>query len=83
MSNHKDTTTQPRGSKRKKPSRVGFTDRYVDIPALMERWGCSYDFVWSRLRRGEIEGMKLGRDWRISPESVARAEAAMASKSAA
>lgn len=68
---------------RKKPSRPAASTRHLDIPALMERWGCSYDYVWQRLRRGEIEGMRLGRGWRISPESVERAEAKMAAKPAA
>lgn len=61
----------------KTKSRAKAAPVFIDIPALATRWGCCYDYVWSRLRRGEIEGVRLGRSWRISLDSVARAEAAM------
>lgn len=59
------------------------TAQYLDIPAVMVRWGCSYDYVWQRLRRGEIEGMRLGRSWRIALAEIERAEVAMRTAPAA
>ena len=40
-------------------------DEYYTPKTLAARWRCSVDIVYDLLRRGELSGFKLGKDWRI------------------
>ncbi len=41
---------------------------------LAERWSCSKDIVYDLIRRGEIKPFRLGREYRVRAEEVARFE---------
>lgn len=43
---------------------------------VAERWNCSAAHVRRLCRRGELQAMRLGSDWRISAEAVEAYEAA-------
>lgn len=43
------------------------TQETYTVPELAELWHCSIDIVYDLLRRGELQGFRLGgRSWRIS-----------------
>lgn len=42
----------------------------LSIPETAQRLRASEQVVRRALRRGELEGFKIGRAWRITPESV-------------
>lgn len=42
---------------------------YYTVPELAARWRCSSDVVYDLLRRGKLQGFKLGSSWRITDEA--------------
>ena len=42
---------------------------YYTVPELAARWRCSADVVYDLLRRGKLQGFKLGSSWRITDEA--------------
>lgn len=44
---------------------------YLDVTDTADRLGCSPQWVCALLRRGELDGCKVGRSWAVSPSSVA------------
>lgn len=45
------------------------TQEYFTVPELAARWRCSADVVYDLLRRGKLQGFKLGSSWRITDEA--------------
>lgn len=45
------------------------TQEYYTVPELAARWRCSADVVYDLLRRGKLQGFKLGSSWRITDEA--------------
>jgi excisionase family DNA binding protein len=49
---------------------------YLTPRQLATQWQCSASHVRRLCRRGELQAMRLGSDWRISAEAAAAYEAA-------
>ena len=49
--------------------------RPYSIASLAERWTCSSELVRKMIVRGELEGIRYGKLWRIPAAAVARFEA--------
>lgn len=47
--------------------------KHVPASEIASRYGVSDETVRRMLRRGELPGVKFGRDWRCDPEAVQRA----------
>lgn len=60
------TPANPQDSRRR-PAQAA----HLTIREAQAELGCSYDFVWTELTKGNLRGMKLGRVWRISRADLA------------
>lgn len=47
--------------------------KHVPTSEIASRYGVSDETIRRMLRRKELPGVKLGRDWRCDPEAVHRA----------
>lgn len=45
-------------------------DRYYTPQDLAARWKCNINTLYEMLRKGKLQGFKIGRDWRISERAV-------------
>jgi excisionase family DNA binding protein len=44
----------------------------LSIAETARRFGVSEQVIRNALRRGELDGFKIGKAWRITPESIDR-----------
>lgn len=66
-----DTTTTNTTTKTPDSRRRPAQAAQISIREAQAELGCSYDFVWTELTKGNLRGMKLGRVWRISRADLA------------
>lgn len=49
-------------------------DTYYSPLDVAVRWGVSYRNVLSLLRRGELHGFRVGKEWRVSESALTKYE---------
>lgn len=45
--------------------------QYVRLSSAAKALDCDTETLAKRLRKGELPGFKLGKDWRVNPEEIA------------
>lgn len=49
-------------------------DKYLNCQEVADRYGVKLITVWDWIRKKKLPAIKLGRDYRISPEDLAQFE---------